>query len=45
MSTSEDHTSDRRERAVQQAPGFWRTDPQQHGLSIPGRGGLLWRAT
>ena len=37
MSTSEDRTSDGPERAVQQAPGLWRTDLQQHDLSVPGR--------
>ena len=35
MSTSEDHSHP--SGAVQQAPGLWRTDLQQHDLSVPGR--------
>jgi quercetin dioxygenase-like cupin family protein len=36
MSMSEDHSSGAGGR-VQQAPGLWRTDLQQHDLSVPGR--------
>ena len=36
MSMSEDHSSGASGR-VQQAPGLWRTDLQQHDLSVPGR--------
>jgi quercetin dioxygenase-like cupin family protein len=36
MSTSEDRSSGASGR-VQQAPGLWRTDLQQHDLSVPGR--------
>jgi quercetin dioxygenase-like cupin family protein len=36
MSTTEDHGSGASGRA-QQAPGLWRTDLQQHDLSVPGR--------
>jgi len=35
MSTSEDHSHP--SGAVQQAPGLWRTDLQQHDLSVSGR--------
>jgi quercetin dioxygenase-like cupin family protein len=34
MSTSEDRSANGR---VRQAPGLWRTDLQQHDLSVPGR--------
>jgi hypothetical protein len=34
MSTNQDHAS---HTAVQQGPGLWRTQLQQHDLSIPGR--------
>ena len=27
--------------AVQQAPGLWRTDLQEHDLSVPGRRAFL----
>jgi quercetin dioxygenase-like cupin family protein len=36
MSTTEDRSSGASGR-VQQAPGLWRTDLQQHDLSVPGR--------
>jgi quercetin dioxygenase-like cupin family protein len=36
MSTAEDRSSGASGR-VQQAPGLWRTDLQQHDLSVPGR--------
>ena len=36
MSTSEGRTSGRPERAVQQAPGLWLTDLQQHEVCVPG---------
>jgi len=36
MSTTEDGSSGASGR-VQQAPGLWRTDLQQHDLSVPGR--------
>jgi quercetin dioxygenase-like cupin family protein len=35
MGTSEDHSPP--SGAVQQAPGLWRTNLQQHDLSVPGR--------
>ena len=35
MSTTENHPH--RSGAVQQAPGLWRTELQQHDLSVPGR--------
>jgi quercetin dioxygenase-like cupin family protein len=35
MSTSEDHSG--ASGRVQQAPGLWRTNLQQHDLSVPGR--------
>jgi quercetin dioxygenase-like cupin family protein len=35
MSTSEDHSHP--SGAVQQAPGLWRTQLQEHDLSAPGR--------
>jgi quercetin dioxygenase-like cupin family protein len=35
MSTTDDHSHP--SRAVQQAPGLWRTDLQQQDLSVPGR--------
>jgi quercetin dioxygenase-like cupin family protein len=35
MSTTEDHSHP--SGAVQQAPGLWRTQLQQHDLSVPGR--------
>ena len=35
MSTSEDRGGG--SRRIQQAPGLWRTDLQQHDLSVPGR--------
>jgi hypothetical protein len=35
MSTTEDGSSGASGR-VQQAPGLWRTDLQQHDLSVPG---------
>src|SRR5215471_6869064 len=35
MSTAEDHGHP--SGAVQQAPGFWRTDLQRQDLSVPGR--------
>jgi len=37
MSSTGDRGSGARVQAVQQAPGLWRTDLQQHDLSIPGR--------
>ena len=37
MSTTEDHGSHASRRAVQIAPGLWRTDLQRQDLSIPGR--------
>jgi quercetin dioxygenase-like cupin family protein len=36
MSATEDRSSGA-SRRVQQAPGLWRTDLQQHDLSVPGR--------
>jgi len=35
MSTTDDHSHPG--RAVQQAPGLWRTDLQRQDLSVPGR--------
>jgi len=35
MGTTDDHS--RPSRAVQQAPGLWRTDLQRQDLSVPGR--------
>ena len=35
MSATDDHSHP--SGAVQQAPGLWRTDLQQHDLSVPGR--------
>jgi quercetin dioxygenase-like cupin family protein len=37
MSTAEDRGSGASGRAVQQAPGLWRTDLQRQDLSAPGR--------
>ena len=37
MSTTEDRSSGARGRAVQQAPGLWRTDLQRQALSVAGR--------
>ena len=37
MSTTEDRGSGASGRAVQQAPGLWRTDLQRQDLSVPGR--------
>ena len=37
MGTSDDRGSGASGRAVQQAPGLWRTDLQRQDLSIPGR--------
>jgi quercetin dioxygenase-like cupin family protein len=37
MIVSEDCSSGAGGRAVEQAPGLWRTDLQQHDLSVPGR--------
>jgi quercetin dioxygenase-like cupin family protein len=37
MSTTGDGSSGASGRAVQQAPGLWRTDLQRHDLSVPGR--------
>jgi quercetin dioxygenase-like cupin family protein len=37
MSTTEDRSSGAGGRAVQQAPGLWRTDLQRQDLSVPGR--------
>ncbi len=37
MSTAEGRGSGARGRAVQQAPGLWRTDLQRQDLSVPGR--------
>jgi quercetin dioxygenase-like cupin family protein len=36
MSTGEDRGGQLCRSAVQQAPGLWRTDLQQHDLSVPG---------
>ena len=37
MSTDEDCGSGASGRTLQQAPGLWRTDLQQHDLSVSGR--------
>ena len=37
MNSTGEHGSGASGRAVQQAPGLWRTDLQQQDLSIPGR--------
>ena len=37
MSATDDHGSGASGRAVQQAPGLWRTDLQRQDLSVPGR--------
>lgn len=37
MSTTEDRSSGMSRRAVQQAPGLWRTDLQRQDLSVAGR--------
>jgi mannose-6-phosphate isomerase-like protein (cupin superfamily) len=39
VSTSEDRSSGASGRAVQQAPGLWRTDLQRQDLSVPGARG------
>jgi quercetin dioxygenase-like cupin family protein len=37
MGMAEDRSTGAHGRAVQQAPGLWRTDLQQQDLSVPGR--------